>query len=60
MLVRNLRTGVESELRESLARAMIALGKAEEVKPVVEKEEKPKTAQKKQAYKTKDMKPEDK
>ena len=32
MLVRNLRTGVESELREGIARAMIKLGKVEEVK----------------------------
>lgn len=62
MLVRNLRTGVESELREGVARAMIKLGKVEEVKPVVEKEEeKPKPEQKKetpkqQAYRTKDIK----
>ena len=49
MLVRNLRTGVESELREGVARAMIQLGKVEEVKPVVEKEEeKPKPEQKKE------------
>lgn len=65
MLVRNLRTGVESELREGVARAMIKLGKVEEVKPVVEKEEeKPKLeqkeqTQKQQAYRTKDMKIED-
>ena len=53
MLVRNLRTGVESELREGVARAMIKLGKVEEVKPVPEqKEETPKQ----QAYRTKDMK----
>ena len=62
MLVRNLRTGVESELREGVARAMIKLGKVEEVKPVVDKEEeKPKPEQttrppQQQAYRTKDMK----
>ena len=51
MLVRNLRTGVESELREGVARAMIKLGKVEEVKPVVEKEEeKPKPEQKKEFF----------
>ena len=56
MLVRNKRTGVIGELRESLALAMIKLGKCEEVKK--EAIENKSLSSKNKEYKTKDVKKE--
>lgn len=59
MLVRNLRTGFVGEVKDSLAKALIANGKCEEVKPEKKAEEqKPSKKTKKNEYKTKDMKAE--
>ena len=70
MKIRNLRTGVIGEVRPNVAKFLISIGRAEEVKPekkIEKKEEKPeKKAEKKEekkpasknTYKTKDMKAE--
>ena len=69
MKIRNLRTGVIGEVRPNVAKFLISIGRAEEVKPekkIEKKEEKPeKKAEKeekkpasKKTYKTKDLKAE--
>lgn len=65
MLVKNIRTGVQSELREGLARALIARGTVVEVKqekPTYKKNETKKESDtevsQKQSYKTRDLKAE--
>ena len=57
MLIKNIRTGVVQDVKERLALALIAKGACVEVKP----EHKPQPAKqlnKKQTYKTKDLKAE--
>lgn len=59
MLIKNIRTGVVQDVKDRLARALIAKGKCEEVKPEKKAEEqKPIKKKKKNEYKTKDMKAE--
>lgn len=61
MLIKNIRTGVVQDVKERLALALIAKGACVEVKPERKPEHKPEPAKqlnKKQTYKTKDLKAE--
>lgn len=59
MLIKNIRTGVVQDVKERLALALIAKGACVEVKPEPEyKPEPAKQLNKKQTYKTKDLKAE--
>ena len=57
MLIKNIRTGVVQDVKDRLAKALIAKGACVEVKPEPEKRQEPVKPQKNK-YKTKDLKTE--